>query len=69
MNRSNCKNSGNNRLIDRYRETLKVTSPPCIPHVGVFLKELTYIEETHFDSVNKRLLAFCFHVLTFSVLR
>lgn len=31
-----------------YRKVLKKTKPPCIPYIGIYLRDLTYIESTPF---------------------
>lgn len=42
---------GLNKLMDPlsnwqvYRQTLKDTNPPCLPFMGLFLTDLTFIEE------------------------
>jgi len=35
--------SGKNFL--QYRETLRIANPPCIPFLGVYLTDLTFIED------------------------
>ena len=32
-----------------YRETLKKINPPCLPYMGVYLTDLTFIEEGNAD--------------------
>ena len=37
-----------------YRKRLQEVKPPCIPYIGIFQKEITYIEETSFDILDRR---------------
>jgi hypothetical protein len=37
-----------------YKQKLEESQPPCIPYLGPFLKELTYIEDTHFSNLENR---------------
>ncbi|KAJ3135595.1 hypothetical protein HK100_002477 [Physocladia obscura] len=38
----------------RYRETLKSSNPPCIPYFGLFLTDLTFIEDGSADILKPR---------------
>jgi len=35
----------NDRSYSRYRTELKIANPPCLPYLGVFLTDLTFIED------------------------
>ena len=35
-----------------YRELLKSTTPPCIPYLGIYLADLTFIEEITDNLIN-----------------
>jgi len=35
-----------------YRQHIKIVSPPCIPFLGVYLKDLTFIEDGNLNLVN-----------------
>uniref|UniRef100_A0A6B2L305 Ras-GEF domain-containing protein n=1 Tax=Arcella intermedia TaxID=1963864 RepID=A0A6B2L305_9EUKA len=39
----------NNKSYNRYRTELKHINPPCVPYLGVFLTDLTFIEEGNPD--------------------
>jgi len=52
-----------------YREALKRATPPCLPHLGVFLTDLTFIEDGYHDVINEKLINFkkrqlCYEVIT-----
>lgn len=38
-----------------YREILSTTSPPCIPYIGVYLIDLTYMEDGNPDLIGPRI--------------
>lgn len=37
------------KSFSRYRNALKLSEPPCIPYLGVFLRDLLYIDEANKD--------------------
>jgi len=38
-----------------YREVLGTTIPPCIPYIGVYLIDLTYMEDGNPDMIDSRI--------------
>eukprot|EP01102_Stenamoeba_stenopodia_P000954 TRINITY_DN10866_c0_g1_i1.p1 TRINITY_DN10866_c0_g1~~TRINITY_DN10866_c0_g1_i1.p1 ORF type:complete len:788 (-),score=154.84 TRINITY_DN10866_c0_g1_i1:93-2456(-) len=43
---------GQENIHTKYRETLSKISPPCIPYLGMLLKDLTIVEQANADIVN-----------------
>eukprot|EP01095_Lingulamoeba_sp_RSL-Kostka_P015181 TRINITY_DN689_c1_g2_i1.p1 TRINITY_DN689_c1_g2~~TRINITY_DN689_c1_g2_i1.p1 ORF type:complete len:611 (+),score=170.69 TRINITY_DN689_c1_g2_i1:46-1833(+) len=41
-----------NQSYKTYRELLSTVSPPCIPFLGVYLTDLTFVEEGNTDKIN-----------------
>lgn len=48
------------RNFSRYRETLRKLQPPCVPFLGVYLTDLTFIEDGNTDRLraDERLINF-----------
>ncbi|KAH3743003.1 Ras guanine nucleotide exchange factor Q [Pelomyxa schiedti] len=42
-----------------YRETIRRANPPCIPYLGVYLSDLTFIEEGNPDTTEAGLVNYC----------
>jgi hypothetical protein len=47
-----------NHSYKTYREALTNSSPPCIPHLGVYLQDLTFIEDGNEDMLEENLINF-----------
>ncbi|KAJ6253035.1 ras guanine nucleotide exchange factor i-related [Anaeramoeba flamelloides] len=48
-----------------YRESLKAINPPCIPFMGIYLTDLTFIEDGNPDWVNGKLINFLKRVMVY----
>ncbi|KAJ6242096.1 ras guanine nucleotide exchange factor i-related [Anaeramoeba flamelloides] len=48
-----------------YRESLKAINPPCIPFMGIYLTDLTFIEDGNPDRVNGKLINFLKRVMIY----
>jgi len=44
----------NRRSFKVYRDTLATTAPPCIPYLGVYLTDITFIEEGNMDYITPK---------------
>lgn len=44
---------GANRNFVEYRENIHSVSPPCIPFLGIYLQDLTFIEDGNPDYLRK----------------
>ena len=44
---------GANRNFTEYREMIHSVNPPCIPFLGIYLQDLTFIEDGNADLINK----------------
>lgn len=44
---------GANRNFQEYREMIHSVNPPCIPFLGIYLQDLTFIEDGNPDYINK----------------
>ncbi|KAG1474165.1 hypothetical protein G6F56_000513 [Rhizopus delemar] len=44
---------GSNRNFQEYREMIHSVNPPCIPFLGIYLQDLTFIEDGNSDSLKK----------------
>ncbi|KAI7852829.1 ras guanine nucleotide exchange factor domain-containing protein [Circinella umbellata] len=44
---------GANRNFTEYREMIHSVNPPCIPFLGIYLQDLTFIEDGNSDLINK----------------
>ena len=51
-----------------FREALQTSTPPCIPHLGVFLTDLTFIEQGNPDVVQENLINFKKQQLVYDVI-
>jgi len=51
-----------------YRETLQNVNPPAIPYIGVFLQDLTFIEDGNPDRIRDNLINFSKRRLLYSVI-
>lgn len=44
---------GSNRNFQEYREMIHSVNPPCIPFLGIYLQDLTFIEDGNPDYLKK----------------
>jgi hypothetical protein len=44
----------NDRSFRNYREKLMFASPPCVPYLGIFLTDLTFVEDGNPDLVKSK---------------
>ncbi|KAI8993290.1 ras guanine nucleotide exchange factor domain-containing protein [Pilobolus umbonatus] len=44
---------GSNRNFTEYREIIHSVNPPCIPFLGIYLQDLTFIEDGNSDQLKK----------------
>lgn len=45
---------GANRNFTEYREMIHSVNPPCIPFLGIYLQDLTFIEDGNPDYIKKQ---------------
>lgn len=62
---------GANRNFQEYREMIHSVNPPCIPFLGIYLQDLTFIEDGNADYIQKstRLINFAKRQKTAEVIR
>ncbi|RUS17998.1 ras guanine nucleotide exchange factor domain-containing protein, partial [Endogone sp. FLAS-F59071] len=62
---------GTNKNFNEYREIIKKINPPCIPFLGIYLQDLTFIEDgnTGFLKKSKTLINFSKRMKTAEVIR
>ncbi|EFA80500.1 Ras guanine nucleotide exchange factor [Heterostelium album PN500] len=51
-----------------YRELLHNTDPPCVPYIGVYLTDLTFIEEGNPNIIGNNLINFSKYTLLYKVI-
>eukprot|EP01125_Pyxidicula_operculata_P009084 TRINITY_DN3004_c0_g1_i2.p1 TRINITY_DN3004_c0_g1~~TRINITY_DN3004_c0_g1_i2.p1 ORF type:complete len:700 (+),score=202.82 TRINITY_DN3004_c0_g1_i2:824-2923(+) len=57
-----------NKNHQNYRELLKHSVPPCLPHFAIFLTDLIFIEDGNKDIINDRLINFKKRQLLYDVI-
>ncbi|RCH80459.1 hypothetical protein CU098_002355, partial [Rhizopus stolonifer] len=62
---------GSNRNFSEYREIIHRVNPPCIPFLGIYLQDLTFIEDgnSNFLKKSNRLISFAKRMKTASVIQ